>query len=467
MPSNLLTADTTFPTLTREQSTDEKFDKITSYLYMLLEQLRYSMGNLDKDNFNAAGLDEIANIITEPVYVQLKDDEANIAALLVEAKGLGLRLENAEGDITSLTATANGLTSRVTDAEGNIGVLQTTAESLQSQITTVDGKASKVTQTVEGLTVTTSDPTSGSSTTRIKGSSVDTTDLNLKGRIAFSDLNSDTQSTINSASQTAAEAKTAANAANANASAASSQVQAWTYTGSTQIDGSKIMTGTVRASILAGGAVQLLGYNTLGQETTAGTMTMTPASTSAFAVQLESTGALRLISALGSAAFLGAGGQSGPHGFVQCGYEPGGTTTGVLVGGAQFAPAGSGGMSCGAAAHLWSAVYAQSGTIQTSDLTHKEDVEALPEKYLAMLDAVTPRRFRLKEGTSGRYHVGFIAQEVEAAMAAAGVSDMEFGGWVKDTDEDGNDLYLLRYEEFIALLLEKLRQLEGRLEALE
>ena len=56
MPSNLLTADTTFPTLTQEQSTDEKFEKITSYLYMLLEQLRYSMGNLDKENFNDAGL---------------------------------------------------------------------------------------------------------------------------------------------------------------------------------------------------------------------------------------------------------------------------------------------------------------------------------------------------------------------------------------------------------------------------
>ena len=62
----------TFPTLTKEQSTDEKFEKITSYLYMLLEQLRYSMGNLDKENFNDAGLEEIANIITEPVYVQLE-----------------------------------------------------------------------------------------------------------------------------------------------------------------------------------------------------------------------------------------------------------------------------------------------------------------------------------------------------------------------------------------------------------
>ena len=104
MPSNLLTADSTFPTLTKEQSADEKFEKITSYLYMLLEQLRYSMGNLDKENFNDAGLEEIANIITEPVYVQLKDDEANIAALTVTAAGLGARLNDAEGNITQLRA---------------------------------------------------------------------------------------------------------------------------------------------------------------------------------------------------------------------------------------------------------------------------------------------------------------------------------------------------------------------------
>ena len=350
-----------------------------------------------------------------------------------------------------ITKTASEINLKVEQLDGELGqTLRVAADGVT--ITNADGD----TLTINGGQI----DASSINTAQLDASKINVDDLALTGKISWGDLDSTTQTTVNNAAQTA-------NAANANAAAASSQVQAWTYGGTTQIDGTKIATGTVRASILAGGAVELLGYNTLGQEKTAGTMTMTPASTSAFAVQLESTGALRLISALGSAAFLGAGGQSGPHGFVQCGYEPGGTTTGVLVGGAQFAPAGSGGMSCGAAAHLWSAVYAQSGTIQTSDLTHKQDVEALPEKYLAMLDAVTPRRFRLKGGTSGRYHVGFIAQEVEAAMAAAGVSDMEFGGWVKDTDEDGNDLYLLRYEEFIALLLEKLRQLEGRLEALE
>ena len=47
---------------TGETSDSEKIEQITSYLFMLLEQLRYSLSNLDKDNFNEAGLDEIGNI---------------------------------------------------------------------------------------------------------------------------------------------------------------------------------------------------------------------------------------------------------------------------------------------------------------------------------------------------------------------------------------------------------------------
>ena len=56
MPGSILNADTMFPNL-REGTADEKIEKIGSYLYMLLEQLRYSMGNLDAKNFNESGLD--------------------------------------------------------------------------------------------------------------------------------------------------------------------------------------------------------------------------------------------------------------------------------------------------------------------------------------------------------------------------------------------------------------------------
>ena len=177
MPSNLLTTDTTFPTLTQEQSTDEKFEKITSYLYMLLEQLRYSMGNLDKENFNDAGLEEIANIITEPVYVQLKDDEANIAALTVTAAGLGARLSDAEGNITQLTATTTSLTSRISDAEGNI---------------------SSLTQTVNGMTLSV---TNGSSSSTIRllanGVQLSSQSISFSGMVSFTDLSTSGWTTIN------------------------------------------------------------------------------------------------------------------------------------------------------------------------------------------------------------------------------------------------------------------------------
>lgn len=46
MPGNLLSADTSFPTFTPEQTNEQKLDVVTNYLYMLLEQLRYTMANL-------------------------------------------------------------------------------------------------------------------------------------------------------------------------------------------------------------------------------------------------------------------------------------------------------------------------------------------------------------------------------------------------------------------------------------
>lgn len=375
-----------------------------------------------EDEYPAAG----------PMTQEIERQLAKTRSLISKSsEEIMLKVEQLDGELgQTLRVAADGVT--ITNAEGDT--------------LTIDGgqiDASKI------------------KTEELDASKINVDELNLTGQITWADLDSSTQTTVNNASATANAANANANTALANASAASSQVSAWTYPGTTMINGSSLVTGTVKASYLAGGTVQLLAND----ESVSGYMTMTPASTGAYAVELASYGALRLISSGTSAAFLGAGGSSGGYGFVQCGLD--GSAASVLIGGTQLSPAGSGNVSLGASTHLWSSVYAVSGTIQTSDLTHKVEVEELPEKYLAMLDGVTPRRFKLVEGTSGRYHVGFIAQEVEAAMEAAGVSDMEFGGWVKDVDEDGKDLYMLRYEEFIGLLLGKLRQLEKRLEALE
>lgn len=103
-------------------------------------------------------------------------------------------------------------------------------------------------------------------------------------------------------------------------------------------------------------------------------------------------------------------------------------------------------------------------TTVTSDRNAKNSIEALPEAYETFLDALDPVRFKFNEGTSGRYHVGYIAQNVEAALTAAGLSTMDFAGYV-DIDRTG-ELGLI-YDEFISLLHLKIKKLEQRIAAFE
>ena len=112
------------------------------------------------------------------------------------------------------------------------------------------------------------------------------------------------------------------------------------------------------------------------------------------------------------------------------------------------------------------AVYlASSGAAVTSDERKKNSIEDLPEAYEAMLDKITPVRFKYNDGTSDRYHAGFIAQEVREALQAAGLTAQDFGGFV-DVNKDGETLGLI-YTEFIAILLKKLQRQEQRIAALE
>lgn len=114
---------------------------------------------------------------------------------------------------------------------------------------------------------------------------------------------------------------------------------------------------------------------------------------------------------------------------------------------------------------LADAIFTTSGLGELSDRDYKNSIEPLPDKYLDMLMNITPRRFKFNNGTSDRYHVGFIAQEVEEVMLAAGIDSQEFGGFIREVDEDGVETCMLRYEEFIAILLAKIKQLEARVAA--
>ena len=435
MPGNLLSADTSFPTFTPEQTNEQKLDVVTNYLYMLLEQLRYTLANLGAGNFNETELNEIGLKITQPIYVDLENAAGAIADLTLTADQLTSRLSNAEGDISAIDQYARSITLSVTNGETS------------STVNLLAGGVQIASQTISmsGL-VTFTGLSSGTTTINgacIKTGTIDADRLNLTGAITFSDLSSSVQNDINDSYSMAEDAQSTANDAY-------DTVDKWTYGSTTYIDGAQIMTGTVSASTLEGGEIYLLD----GSGRRAGSFTLEGASSYNGRAVTIMSGAISLNAQYGDLYM-----ESGDGAAMQASsyFRFSGDVT----------PYTSSNYSLGRSTRTWSDVYADNGEIQTSDQNQKNSIEPLPDKYVSMLDNVTPVRYKLNDGTSGRYHVGFIAQDVERAMESAGVSDLEFGGWIKDVDEDGNTVYMLRYTELIAVLWAKIRKLEQRIEVLE
>ena len=133
MPSNWLYIDTNFPSFTQKESASDKIETMQDYLFMLVEQLRYTLHNLDLSNMNKTATDEFVKQITDPIYGEIKD---------------------AEGNITQVALVAEGLAARIGDAEGNITQLQATAKGLQASISSLDGSVTNLTADVNGIRAT-------------------------------------------------------------------------------------------------------------------------------------------------------------------------------------------------------------------------------------------------------------------------------------------------------------------------
>lgn len=229
--------------------------------------------------------------LTPVTTITEKDEEGNItnfkygAASVKTGDRVSVSLKNHSATITgNLSDPPMGRAEVVTTEDS---ILLKVDDKIKMQIDALGVK-------IDGLVEITNGLENGTTTIDgacIKTGTIDAEHLNLTGAIKFGDLNSEVQDDITSAQDTADAANTAAgnaqstansaqdtaNTANANASsalatasnadalarAAQNSVAGWTYSGSTYIDGNKIMTGTVTASTLEGGQINLL--NAAGQ----------------------------------------------------------------------------------------------------------------------------------------------------------------------------------------------------------
>ena len=140
---------------------------------------------------------------------------------------------------------------------------------------------------------------------------------------------------------------------------------------------------------------------------------------------------------------------------------------GDLVVSGSAAPSVDGAGSLGFSDYRWSVVYAQTGTITTSDREKKTDISYALERYDALFEKLRPASYRLKSGTSGRTHTGLVAQDVEQALRECGLTGQDFAAFVKTPREDGGTDYGLRYEELIALCIRQVQMLRERVRKLE
>lgn len=408
MPSNWLYIDTNFPSFTQKESVNDKVETMQDYLFMLVEQLRYTLHNLDLSNMNKTATDKFVKQITDPIYGEIKDAEGNITQVALVAEGLAARIGDAEGNITQLQATAKGLQASISNLDGAITNIKADVNGIRATVSTkIDATQAQsiFDQSAQGFTLA---ATSGEDGTIFK--------LNYNGAQIAS-------------------------------------------TGSIDlyVDAVNIY-GTLTATKLRGGSISVVDDD----DNECGTIQTTYASSSDYKLDISSS-AMELFAEDGSLFIASGWDRSNKY---HASVEVDGNSEEVQIKG-DVIPNSDALYNLGSRNFVWDAIYCSTNELNGSDRNIKNSIEALPEKYVRMFDLVEPRRYKLNSGTSGRFHTGFIAQEVEDAMRACGINSQEFAGWARAKHKDGSETYFLRYSEFIPILWAKVREQEERLKRLE
>ena len=111
--------------------------------------------------------------------------------------------------------------------------------------------------------------------------------------------------------------------------------------------------------------------------------------------------------------------------------------------------------------------YSISSISVVSDQNKKNTICDVSGAYELFYDNLHPVTYKYNDGTSGRIHTGFIAQEVKIALDAAEMTTQEFAGVVVMNNDDGTQQWHLRYEEFISMNTWQIQKLKKRVAELE
>ena len=368
--------------------------------------------------------------------------EGKYSEWLQTVEGYQSTVKGYEDQYSAMKQTVQGFATTVQGYEGKYSEMIQTVDGFQTTVQGYSSEYSRLVQTVNGMSLSVSNGSESSTISLVQnGVAISSKTITLSGMVTFTDLSRSGGTTINGSNIT---------------------------TGS--INANLITSGSINANLITTGALSsnyIRLYDSMAVysgNSIAGYIGYTASANDGSAgVHLKK--GLGEVVATANGAKLTYNGTSNQVAVSSGGVGCTANGTYYYFGQAQFYTVG--GSILGNANNLWGQIYSSNATISTSDANMKHSIEGLPAKYLDLFDRLRPVRFKLNDGTSDRYHVGFISQEVGAAMEDVGVESLEFGGFVKDRDEYGNDIFFLRYEEFIGMMAAKMQDMDKRLKRLE
>ena len=117
----------------------------------------------------------------------------------------------------------------------------------------------------------------------------------------------------------------------------------------------------------------------------------------------------------------------------------------------------------------WRNIYAQNAITTTSwcDIRLKNSIEPMDSRYDTFFDKMEPVRFKYNNGTSNRFHTGFIAQSLVSALEESNLSTQDFAAVVMDEMGTDQAFWYLRREEIVSLNTWQIQKLKPRVSLLE
>lgn len=130
MAGNFINIDTGFPTFTGSESEKERTTKMLNYLRQLVDELKYTLNNLEEKNFNRSGLDKIMEDGTEDIREQEEILAAQLQQTNASVSNLSSRVGNLEGLPARMTAAENNIADMQQDISDNATAISNNATAI-------------------------------------------------------------------------------------------------------------------------------------------------------------------------------------------------------------------------------------------------------------------------------------------------------------------------------------------------